>query len=85
MTPEVMKINDVAAYLRIGRRTVYALLKTGGLPGRKVAGRWRVHLSDIEHWLRSYNGPPSTDGQPAHADEAANIELTNNCEKGTNQ
>jgi excisionase family DNA binding protein len=47
-----MTIDDVAAYLRLGRRSVYRLAVGREIPGRKVLGRWRFHLRDVEAWLR---------------------------------
>lgn len=52
MNSEVMNIDDVAVYLRISRRSAYALVRSGELPGRKVANRWRFHVRDVEAWLR---------------------------------
>ncbi len=51
--PTIMNIDDVAAYLRVGRRLVYTLAQSGVLPGRKVGNQWRFHLKDVEAWLRS--------------------------------
>jgi excisionase family DNA binding protein len=51
--PDVMTIDEVARYLRLAPRTVYKLAKSGNLPGRKIANRWRFHQYDIEAWVRS--------------------------------
>ncbi len=48
----VMTINEVAEYLQLGRRSVYQLVQSGELPGRKVLGRWRFHLAEVDQWLR---------------------------------
>lgn len=48
----VMTIDEVATYLQLGRRSVYRLLKQGDLPGRKVLGRWRFHVQDVDAWVR---------------------------------
>jgi excisionase family DNA binding protein len=36
-TPE-----EATAVLKVGRRTLLELLRTGQLPGRKVGGQWRI-------------------------------------------
>jgi len=51
-TPEVMKIDDVARYLKISRRSVYRLAQAGEIPARKIVNRWRFHRGEIEEWLR---------------------------------
>ncbi|MDD9966211.1 MAG: helix-turn-helix domain-containing protein [Myxococcales bacterium] len=48
-----MTVDEVARYLRLGRRVVYRLAQEGVLPGRKIANRWRFHLEDIEAWVRT--------------------------------
>lgn len=53
MTEEkVMTIEDVAKYLKLGRRSVYQLVKSGEIPARKILNRWRIHIDDLEKWLR---------------------------------
>ena len=51
--PEVMTADEVAAFLRVNPKTVYAAVAAGQLPGRRVGKRivfWRDALLD---WLRS--------------------------------
>lgn len=59
---EVLKIEDVARYLRLGRRSVYRMVQRGEIPGRKILGRWRFHILDIEDWLRGRNEPERVPG-----------------------
>lgn len=59
MQEEVMTVDEVARYLRLGRRVVYRLAQEGVLPGRKIANRWRFHPRDIEAWVRSQPEGPS--------------------------
>ena len=49
---DIMTIDEVATYLRLGRRAVYRLAQSGELPGRKILNRWRFHLKDVEAWVR---------------------------------
>lgn len=48
LTPE-----QVAEILQISTRTVYTLLRTAKLPGRKIGGNWRVLEAELEVWMRS--------------------------------
>lgn len=49
---EVMTVDDVAAFLRLPKTTVWKLLREKKLPGRKIGKHYRVLRSDIEAWLR---------------------------------
>lgn len=49
--PEVMGVQELAAYLRISVHTVYRLVEQGKIPGRKVGKRWRFHREVIVDWL----------------------------------
>lgn len=50
--PEVLNIDQVAAYLRVNRRTVVtALLDTGKLSGKKVGNQWRITRKALEEFL----------------------------------
>ena len=49
--PEVMNVEEAAAYLGLGVRTVYKLAQSGEVPAAKVAGSWRFPKADIDHWL----------------------------------
>lgn len=47
----VMKLDEVARYLRVHRSTVFRLLKRKDLPGFKMGSDWRFNLESIDHWL----------------------------------
>ena len=46
--PEFLKPLDVQRILRISPHTLYDLLNSGAIPGRKIGGVWRVRRADIE-------------------------------------
>ena len=48
--PEILKLTEVAAYLRVAKGTVYRLLKAQQLPGFQVGNDWRFRVEDIERW-----------------------------------
>ena len=49
-----MNIVETAKALRISKRAAQDLLSSGRLPGRLVAGRWRVSPAALERFLDSY-------------------------------
>ncbi len=48
---EVLTLDEVAAYLKAGKRTVYRLAAEGKLPGFKLGGTWRFRRSDLDKWI----------------------------------
>ena len=52
MTDEIFTLKEVAAYLKLGERTVYRLVQEGKMSGFKVGGSWRFKRTDIEDWIR---------------------------------
>jgi len=53
----VMTVEEVAAYLKIARSSVYKIAQEGRIPCRKVRRRWRFHREAIDKWLG--NSQPS--------------------------
>lgn len=65
VTPNVMTVKDLAAYLQVSERSVYNMAADGECPAAKVAGQWRFHRPDIDAWLHAlsfqgYRGPALT-------------------------
>jgi len=48
---EILKIKEVAAFLKIGEKTAYSMAQSGELPAFRVRGQWRFALKDIESWV----------------------------------
>jgi len=48
---ELMTLEEVAAYLRVTEKTIYRLLKRGGIPATKVGHQWRFNKASIDEWL----------------------------------
>lgn len=48
---QLMTLEEVAEYLRIGKRTAYGWAKSGRLPAFKVGGTWRFDRVDIDEWV----------------------------------
>jgi excisionase family DNA binding protein len=49
---KLLTIEEVAAYLRLNRFTVYRMAERGELPGAKVARRWRFSEPELRAWLK---------------------------------
>lgn len=48
---EVMTLEEVATFLKVGEQTVYDLARSGNLPGRKVGREWRFFRPSLIHWF----------------------------------
>ena len=51
--PQVMTIDELAAYLQVAKSTLYKLAQEGKVPGQKVGKHWRFHRDAIDEWLRA--------------------------------
>ncbi len=51
-----MDVEEVAQYLNLHLMTVYRMLQSGVIPGRKVGGRWRINRQELEAWLEAHGG-----------------------------
>ncbi len=71
MADSIMTLNEVAQYLKLGRRSVYRLANDGKLSGRKVLGRWRFRRDDIDEWI---HGPHANERSRAEGETANNKE-----------
>jgi len=50
---DIITIKELAVYLKMTEKTLYKLVAEGAVPGFKVGGSWRFHLSEIEAWTKS--------------------------------
>jgi len=48
---EILTLEEVAAYLKVGKRTVYRLVAAQELPAFKVGGSWRFRRQEIDQWI----------------------------------
>jgi len=49
---KLMKLEEVADYLRVAEKTIYRLIDKRGIPATKVGHQWRFDKADIDTWLR---------------------------------
>ena len=54
----IMTIEEVAAYLKIPKSTVYALAQGGKIPCQKVGRQWRFHKEMIDKWIKKGGADP---------------------------
>ncbi|RMH50631.1 MAG: DNA-binding protein [Bacteroidetes bacterium] len=59
----VFTVDDLVAYLRLPKSTVYKLAQEGKIPGQKVGRHWRFRREAIDRWLdegraKSLRGEP---------------------------
>ena len=48
---DVLTIEEMSAYLRIPRSTLYKLVREGKVPSQKVGRHWRFRKEAIDRWL----------------------------------
>ena len=56
VTPQVLTLEEVAAYLRLPSETIARQAAQGQIPGRKIEDAWRFLKAAIDEWLRSHDG-----------------------------
>jgi len=49
---DILTLDEVAAYLKAGKRTIYRLAANGEIPAFKLGGTWRFSRSDIDSWIK---------------------------------
>ena len=52
---QVFTIDDLAAYLKVSKSTLYKLAQEGKVPGQKVGRHWRFRRETIDRWLDHSN------------------------------
>jgi len=62
---DVLTIEELAAYLKIPRSTLYKLVREGRIPSQKVGRHWRFRKETIDGWLdkTDVGGPKPTRGK----------------------
>ena len=53
MADEIFTLEEVSAYLKAGKRTVYRLAQAGDIPAFKLGGTWRFRRSELDRWIGS--------------------------------
>lgn len=50
-TSNFMSVKQVAEYLQLNEKKIYALANEGNIPGTKITGKWLFPKTLIDHWL----------------------------------
>ncbi|SFU21852.1 helix-turn-helix domain-containing protein [Sedimentitalea nanhaiensis] len=50
---EILTVEEVAAFLKAGKRTVYRLAANGTIPAFKLGGTWRFRRTALNAWIES--------------------------------
>jgi excisionase family DNA binding protein len=58
---EILTIDEVATYLKAGKRTVYRLASSGKIPAFKLGGTWRLRRAELDQWIASRIGKVADD------------------------
>ena len=53
---EILTMDELAAYLKLSKSTLYKLAVDEKLPGQKIGKRWRFHQDAIDEWVKSGTG-----------------------------
>ena len=48
---EILTVEEVAAFLKAGKRTVYRLAANGTIPAFKLGGTWRFRRTALNAWI----------------------------------
>jgi excisionase family DNA binding protein len=54
--PQVMKVKEVAEYLKVHRSTIYRLLRRDAIPAFKIGSDWRFNVEEIDKWRLELKG-----------------------------
>lgn len=61
---DVLTIEELAAYLKIPKSTLYKLVREGKIPSQKIGRHWRFRKTAIERWLEeTRNSGPASGGE----------------------
>jgi excisionase family DNA binding protein len=52
MSSRLLTVDELSAYLKIPKPTVYYLAQTGRIPASKVGRHWRFDEEEIKKWLK---------------------------------
>ncbi len=48
-----LTMKEAAEYLKMGRSTIYKLLREGKLPAHKVGREWRFDAAELDEWVKA--------------------------------
>jgi excisionase family DNA binding protein len=60
---DILTLDEVAVYLKAGKRTVYRLAANGEIPAFKLGGTWRFRRSELDQWIANSINETKPKGQ----------------------
>ena len=48
-----LTIDEMTAYLKMGRTNLYTMAQKGEVPGSKIGSQWRFDREEIDAWIKS--------------------------------
>jgi len=58
----VLTLDELSAYLKISKSTLYKLAQDGKVPGQKVGRHWRFSRQVIDRWMEGRNENKAGEG-----------------------
>lgn len=50
---QILTIDELSAYLKISKSSLYKLLTQGKVPGQKIGRHWRFSKATIDQWIQN--------------------------------
>jgi excisionase family DNA binding protein len=60
---DILTLDEVAAFMKAGKRTIYRLAASGEIPAFKLGGTWRFRKVDLERWMVGRIGKAASDNK----------------------
>lgn len=48
---DILTLDELSAYLRISKSTLYKLVREGRIPSQKIGRHWRFRKETIDKWM----------------------------------
>jgi len=48
---DILTLDEVAEYLKAGKRTIYRMAQKGEIPAFKFGGTWRFRRRELDAWI----------------------------------
>ena len=65
---DVLTIEELSAYLKIPKSTLYKLVREGKVPCQKIGRHWRFRKEAIDRWLEDLPAAPGAAQAGTHGD-----------------
>ena len=65
---DVLTIDELSAYLKIPKSTLYKLVREGKVPCRKIGRHWRFRKEAINRWLEDLPAAPGAAQEGTHGE-----------------